>query len=435
MVAMSVVGAAPASAAAECQGESATIVGTRGSDSVRGTDGRDVIAGLSGADRIFGAGGDDVICGNAGADDIRGNGGDDTLHGNNGDDTVWGNSGHDLVHGNHGSDIVAGGWGADHVDGGLGYLFRKDGGPRVKHDLLRGGPGDDRLVPGKDRRDHGMGWDQISYVNAKGPVQVDATLRIVTGDGTDTYPADVKLEIVGSPFGDEMLGSPGDDRFTGGNGADLLVGNYGSDHLIGNGGADEIRGNAGIDGIEGGTGRDRLLGGTDADVIIDDGKGPDWINAQGGEDYVGDHINWGDGHVVKGGSGRDYIYLQSDQTGPDARRPGRTDLRSGRTVVFERPRIHATVVGFEKIALPKAPWTIYGSSAGETVFSASFLGGQPRFALDARMGGGNDKIYGTVKNDVFFGGSGYDTVHDYGGVDVCRSIEVKLGHGKIPCDH
>jgi hypothetical protein len=211
-----------------------------------------------------------------------------------------------------------------------------------------------------------------------------------------------------------------------------MVGNDGDDRLIGAGGADEIRGNRGVDHLEGGTGRDRLLGGKDDDVIADDGLGPDRINGQSGYDYVSDRINWGDGHIVEGGAGRDYLHLHSDQSGPDARRPGRTDLRSGLTVVFERPRIHARILGFEEIALPRASWTVYGSSAGETVFSAAFLGGTPRFAVDARMRGGNDKIYGTVKNDTFFGGTGHDTVHDYGGLDRCRSIEVRQGDS--PCD-
>lgn len=242
--------------------------------------------------------------------------------------------------------------------------------------------------------------------------------------------------IVGTSGRDTLRGTAGDDVIAGLGGADRILGGGGADVICGDSGADYIRGNAGVDDIEGGSGRDRLLGGRDDDVITDHGLGPDRINGQSGYDYVSDRINWGDDHVVKGGSGRDYLHLRSDQSGRDARRRGRTDLRSGVTVVFERPRIRATVVGFEEIALPRAPWTIYGSSVGETVFSASFLGGQPRFPLDARMRGGNDKIYGTVKNDVFFGGSGYDTVHDYGGVDVCRSVEVTVGHRHgSPCEH
>lgn len=257
---------------------------------------------------------------------------------------------------------------------------------------------------------------------------------IVGTDGPDTLRGTSGRDVIAGLGGDDRIfGAGGDDVVCGDAGADYIRGDDGSDQLTGNDGADEIRGNGGVDGIEGDAGRDRLLGGKHDDVIEDDGFGPDWINGQSGRDYVGDHINWGDGHVVRGGAGRDYLYLQSDQSGRDARRPGRTDLRSGHTVVFERPRIHASILGFEEVALPRAPWTIYGSSAGETVFSGAFLGGTPRFAIDARMRGGNDKIYGTGKNDNFVGGSGYDTVHDYGGSDRCRSIEVELGRG-TPCD-
>jgi Ca2+-binding RTX toxin-like protein len=240
--------------------------------------------------------------------------------------------------------------------------------------------------------------------------------------------------IAGLGGGDRIFGAGGDDVICGGSGADYIRGNAGSDLIAGGGGADDVRGYRGVDHIEGGTGRDRLLGGEDDDVIEDKGFGPDWIDGQDGYDFVSDRINWGNGHVVKGGAGLDYLLLHSDQTGRDARRRGRTDLRSGLTVVFEQPRVHATILDFEELALPRAPWSVYGSRAAETVYSASFLYGAPRFALDARMRGGNDVVYGTVKNDVFFGGPGHDTVHDYGGVDRCRSIEVKRGHGGTPCD-
>jgi Ca2+-binding RTX toxin-like protein len=240
--------------------------------------------------------------------------------------------------------------------------------------------------------------------------------------------------IAGLGGGDKIFGAGGDDVICGGSGADQIRGNAGSDLIAAGSGADDVRGYRGVDQLEGGTGRDRLLGGADDDVIEDSGFGPDWIDGEKGYDFVSDRINWGDGHVVNGGAGQDYLLLHTDQTGHDARRRGRTDLRSGVTVIFERPRIHASILGFEEVALPQAPWSVYGSGAAETVYSADFLYGHHRFGLDARMRGGNDVIYGTVKKDVFFGGAGHDTVHDYGGVDVCHSIEVKRGHGKTACD-
>jgi hypothetical protein len=61
-----------------CGGETATIVGTAGDDSLTGTEGPDVIAGLAGNDTILGLGGDDLICGGAGANTVNGGDGFDT---------------------------------------------------------------------------------------------------------------------------------------------------------------------------------------------------------------------------------------------------------------------------------------------------------------------------------------------------------------------
>lgn len=52
-----------------CEGFSATIVGTNGSERIDGTSGNDVISARGGDDIVFGHGGDDIICGKAGRDD------------------------------------------------------------------------------------------------------------------------------------------------------------------------------------------------------------------------------------------------------------------------------------------------------------------------------------------------------------------------------
>jgi Ca2+-binding RTX toxin-like protein len=68
----------PPPSTATCEGETATIVGTPGSDTnIVGTSGRDVIAALGGNDRIRALGGNDLVCGGADHDLIDGGTGAD----------------------------------------------------------------------------------------------------------------------------------------------------------------------------------------------------------------------------------------------------------------------------------------------------------------------------------------------------------------------
>lgn len=433
LLATGLLTAAPATAAPpHCQGEPATLVGTKGKDTLRGTDGRDVIVGLGGRDRIFGRGGDDLICGNSGADFIRGNRGADSLRGNLSGDTVLGNLGGDDLAGDLGDDVLEGGWGPDDLDGGQGRLDYNRAGAFVHPDLLRGGPGNDRLDPGVDDRD---AWsvERISYDEASGPVRVDAAARTVTGEGADTYPGEGVIAIVGSPHDDEMVGSSGHDIFIGAGGDDLLVGNGGEDWLTGKAGSDLIRGGDGPDDLHGGADVDRVHGGPGDDALHDFAKGPDKLYGNGGDDYVDDRMNFGNGHVVVGGEGNDYLQLNTDRTGRDAHRPGRTDMRAGTTVVFERPRIHARTAGFESLQLPEAPWTYLGTGGDDQVTAGGFISDTARWPVTFRGRGGDDYFEGSQRGDRYFGGSGHDGVNDWGGNDLCRSIESELRKGKI-CD-
>jgi uncharacterized repeat protein (TIGR01451 family) len=119
---------------ASCNGQTATVVGTTGADTLTGSDQRDVIAALSGDDRIIGLEGRDIICGGRGADVIRaGGGGDfvkgggdaDRIRGADGDDTLAGNGGDDNLGGGPGNDALKGGPGTDRCAGGPGRDIRR----------------------------------------------------------------------------------------------------------------------------------------------------------------------------------------------------------------------------------------------------------------------------------------------------------------------
>ncbi|MFN8163786.1 MAG: hypothetical protein U0R26_08120 [Solirubrobacterales bacterium] len=156
----------------KCAGRTATIIGTRGKDSLTGTKRSDVILGLGGEDRIRGLTGADAICsgpgrdvvdagpngGHGGADLVLGGPGADhltlgpelgTLKGQGGNDVLVGSKGGDTLYGGAGNDILRGGpnptYNSDFLFGGPGndVLF---GGPGP--DDLNGGPGHNRLIPG-----------------------------------------------------------------------------------------------------------------------------------------------------------------------------------------------------------------------------------------------------------------------------------------------
>ncbi len=146
-----------------CRGETATIVGTSGPDTLRGTDGRDVIVGLGGPDTLIGLGGNDIICGGAGNDTIRGNlgndqmigqRGDDTIVGGRGDDLGIGGAGDDLVRGKRGSDDLRGNGDDDRLTGNRGDDVARGG---AGTDIVRGNGGDDRLAGNSGDNDRCVG--------------------------------------------------------------------------------------------------------------------------------------------------------------------------------------------------------------------------------------------------------------------------------------
>jgi hypothetical protein len=87
-----------------CGGVRATIVGSRGQDTLKATRRADVIVGLGGNDTITGAGHNDVICGNAGNDRLTGSAGRDRMFGGLGDDFLVGGPGKDTLRGGPGRD-------------------------------------------------------------------------------------------------------------------------------------------------------------------------------------------------------------------------------------------------------------------------------------------------------------------------------------------
>ncbi len=92
-----------------CDGQTANIYGTRGTDQLRGLDTahRDVIVTLGGDDKVNALNGNDTVCGGGGADRLYGMGDQDRLFGAAGNDRLDGGSARDFCDGGTGSDSNA----------------------------------------------------------------------------------------------------------------------------------------------------------------------------------------------------------------------------------------------------------------------------------------------------------------------------------------
>jgi Ca2+-binding RTX toxin-like protein len=98
-------------------------------------------------------------------------------------------------------------------------------------------------------------------------------------------------------------GGKGDDFISLGSGNDVAGGGAGHDHIIGGDGIDLIIGEAGNDIIQGGNGNDVLSGGKGADAIYG-GEGDDMIVGDAGHDSI--YGEWGDDQIA-GMAGNDLV--------------------------------------------------------------------------------------------------------------------------------
>ncbi len=211
-----------------------------------------------------------------------------TVEGTSGPDVIWGGK---VIDGRGGDDVICSLNGRDEVYGG-------DGNDKIDagddQDTVEGGPGDDYLVGGNSYHIGWSGGEMVSYEHASGPVNVDLTRGIATGEGTDTL-VDF-MGIIGSEYGDTLRGGSevrdngdyidgrgGDDvlygaqvtrrnldMIVGGQGNDRIHGLKGKDLLFGGEGNDSLFGGGSPDGLWGGPGDDHMDGGRNGAGMFDD---------------------------------------------------------------------------------------------------------------------------------------------------------------------
>jgi Ca2+-binding RTX toxin-like protein len=378
-----------------CAGLSPTIVGTPEDDHLVGTPGPDVIVGSRGQDLIDGGDGDDVICGDAGAD---------TLLGGNGNDRLYGG------------------------DNGLVPQF--ESGPSPGRDEIAPGPGDDLVDLGLNthRGYRTYIYDLVNFSDSLTGVAVDLVAGTATGEGSDQLV--VPVARTGDSYMVEVEGSSH---------ADVLMGTERADVLIGNGGGDRVEGRGGDDLL-----MEKWDEGTyDSDDVYDGGAGDDFTSSGGGDDVSrgGPGRDWvrdetgsveadgGDGHdvlevyftpgvhTVTGGAGRDRVTFGVVFEGRRYDRIRGTVDTKRELISVRMPdgtRWSATLQSVRTVNLPGGGrWVFRGSSAGEVVTGGG--------AFTAYGRGGDDRLRGSVEDDLLFGGRGMDEARGGPGEDTCRA--------------
>lgn len=248
--------------------------------------------------------------------------------------------------------------------------------------------------------------------------------------------------VDGEAGNDTLFGEQGKDTVLGGSGNDMVFGGSGNDTLFGDAGADTINGGSGADEIVAGTGNDTILGGLGADrvklshdALTGAGHGTetwrDFALVQGDKVDVSNlggsglsTFNFGIGEMAtvlamaavapSGGRGMNWGSTRIDLdtvTGLTAAMFtfNRTDI--GQSVSFgAMGNIAAMALGDD---------TMNGGGGADTLFGEqgddSLLGGS---GGDALFGGsGNDGVAGGADADLLFGGTGADTLEGAAAAD------------------
>lgn len=381
-----------------CDGKTATIVGTAGSDTLSGTDGDDVAWLGAGDDHFVGGAGDDLVCGGPGFDSIRGGAGDDRILGGADNDILIGELGDDHLDGGAGSDNIYG----DRLGG--------PGGPGEDGaDQVYGGPGDDRLSleagdgfggGGADAADGGPGVDTASYEGSPMGVTIDVTNGVAHGAADDSLTG---FEIYqGSYHSDTLLGSAGPDVLDG------LLASGGRDRLVGRGGDDILRAYKGR--IEAGRGNDvyEWSGGAWG-LVVELGKGADRAEISDGT------------ATIRGGSGPDTFRVVVPEELEDRVStrlhggPGRDRLSFAAFPYRVRVDVARGLATAHKVRSRfDGTEQVVGSAHADVL-----LGGSGRDRLSGRNG--NDLLRGRGGGDLLIGGDGRDIADGGPGHDRCRA--------------
>ena len=191
------------------------------------------MTGTGDSDSLYGGAGDDTLSGRAGHDSLWGFVGDDTLSGDAGNDRLYGGEGNDTLYGDAGTDVLVGGSG---------------------NDTLHGGDGNDVLIG-----DGQGGFQEL----IEGTVNAETFQKYLDQQSVADLDGLIKKY-------DAMDSEGGDDKLFGGAGDDILIGGAGNDYLHGGAGEDAIFGGSGNDIIVYDKADYLVSGGSSIDFMVSD---------------------------------------------------------------------------------------------------------------------------------------------------------------------
>lgn len=438
-----------------------TYIGTSGSDSLLGSTGRDYISTYEGNDTLDG-GNDSSV------DTLVGGTGDDTYQIHNNSDIIIDSLGTDVIqlaadfslkeykiknnsietldasllsmnmvligNNNYDKTIIAGS-GNDSLVGGKSY------------DILEGGSGDDTLYGGNDSfGDSLVGGDgDDTYIikdsndtisDTSGTNTIKFAKGFVMNSEYEQFDLDndyrynksqisiIDASALSRGFAQlsgnynmptTIIGSSGNDNISGGSSSDSLFGGKGKDILDSGWGFDMLDGGIGNDSLYGGHDEDELFGGSGNDLLV----GDDGERYQFNQNY-NDTLYGGDGNdflteavYYDGGSGNDtfYVYDTSGITIVDS--SGKDSV-----ITYGASQIQsiAAFADVENLAISQAYYNyiIYGNSKNNILVGsggADTLGGTD--SLVSGSGAGNDTLYGSSGDDVYYVNNSGDRVKEY----------------------
>ncbi|MEQ1753233.1 MAG: calcium-binding protein [Micropepsaceae bacterium] len=325
-----------------------------------------------------------------------------TINGTNSANNLTGTALADFIYGRNGNDYIDGGDGDDYIDGGNDNDTLKGG---LGKDRMLGGSGADRLNggDGDDTLDGGTGVQDWAEFDGGAAVNVDLTLGIATGQGSDTI---LNIEnILGSGFGDTLKGNSGSNAIFAGGGNDTIIATLGVDILAGDAGVDLISfaqlGSAAIVNLATGTytsgtasgtlsGIENVTGTALADTIVGD-SGDNVIDGGNGSDSL------------NGGAGID-TYKFSGTSGAPYNQGGFINLTTGVATTYGATD---TITNFENVTASDYSDYITGNAGNNSI----------------NAGGGTDTIYATQGVDSYDGGAGgFDAVYFSNQPDATASL-------------
>ncbi len=365
--------------------------------SLMGQAGNDTLTGTANGDDISGGAGNDLLVGAAGNDYLEADEGDDTLRGDAGDDELDGGAGNDVMEGGAGNDRFKYGTGNDTMDGGTGSDDRADYYDfSVKEwtfsvnqagDVLMSRIGSTEVDTLRNIESVGFkdSWKNLT-VRVNAATDANSSNGINGTDLADTITVS-QLVAANAPTQRTWIqGGAGDDVITGGTSGDYITPGEGNDTVFGG-------------------------SGTLAQRLSNlNPSSPNVWDLQDSVSFNGPFSRFQISQPQQDGQGRSYITVK--------------DLRSG-SPEGEDKLYNVDTLQFSDKQVRVAPFVTWANYSGQTLkglnmeggIHADVLGAPASDTQTAAYFAGGDRLTGGDGDDTLYGGAGGDTLRGDKGND------------------